>query len=341
MNKNEEHEKNVNKEFEQQASTTTADGKEVNPEDTQFTPEGKISSLGKVDPLRGRGMTSPDDPEIKRIQSLAGYIEFDISQLPSGGRFYRQDLQLHIRPARVGEIRDFSTMDENNLKDIDDKLNNILMMCTKVSYGKATGSYRDIMEEDRIYVLLSIRELTFKEGEAMLMLKGKSHDCPQRASADTIELRTNNLDFQDEDELVAKYYDQENKCYTVQTKSYGEIKLAPPTIGVMRCVTDYIRKREEDGKNWDKSSLQVLPYIQREWRGWKDNDIFAAVTEFQGWDASKFSIIFRLAEKMKIGVKPELKYNCSGCGTEVLAPLEFPDGLKSLFLIPDISGELL
>ena len=58
-------------------------------------------------------------------------------------------------------------------------------------------------------------------------------------------------------------------------------------------------------------------------------------------NASKYSVIFRLAEKMKVGVKPELKHICPGCGTEVSAPLEFPDGIKSLFVIPDISGELL
>ena len=173
------------------------------------------------------------------------------------------------------------------------------------------------------------------------MLKGKPHDCPTRGATDSIELRTTNLDFQEEDQLVAKYYDNENRCYSVQTKSHGVLKLAPPTIGVMRAVTSYIRSREEENKNWDKSSLQILPYIQREWRGWGSKDIFLAVTEFQGWDASKYSIVFRLVEKMKIGVKPELIYNCSGCGTEVLAPLEFPDGIKSLFVIPDISHELL
>jgi hypothetical protein len=332
------HEDNIKKEFEQSqgADTDTVEASEV-----QRTPDGKISSLGKVDTRKGRGVTPVDDPEIKRIQELVGYIEFDLAQLPSGGKFYRDDFQIHIRAARVGEIRNFSTMDENHLKDVDDKLNDILLMCTKLTFGKSVGSYKDILEEDRIYLLLAIRELTFKDGEAKLMLKSKTHECPTRGSVDKVELRTENLDFQLPEEQVMRYYDEENKCYAIQTKSYGEIRMAPPTIGVMRAVTNYITKREEEGTSWDKSSLQVIPYIIREWRGWTDRDIFATVTEFQGWEASKYSVIFRLAEKMKVGVKPELKHICPGCGTEVSAPLEFPDGIKSLFVIPDISGELL
>jgi hypothetical protein len=337
-----EHEENLKKEFARAEGLDGVQDVEASDE-TSRTPEGKISSLGKVDPLKGRGVTTKDDPEIQRLQSLQGYIEFNLENLPSGGRFYRKDLEIHIRAARVGEIRDFSTMDENNIKDVDDKLNSILMMCTQIKFGKSVGSYKDLLEEDRIYLILAIRELTFKEGEAKLMIKTGKTECESStcSAPEKIELRTSNFEFQEEDELVGRYYDPEGRCYTIQTKSYGDIRMAPPTIGVMRAITTYIRKKEEEGKKWDKSSLQILPYIQREWRGWGDKDIFSTITEFQGWDAGKFSLIFRLAENMKVGVKPELKYPCSGCGAYASAPLEFPDGIKSLFVIPDISGELL
>lgn len=303
----------------------------------------KVTSLGKVDTSRSMGITSPDDPEIKRIQELAGHITLDLLQLPSGGRFYREDFEIHIRAARVGEIRDFSTVDEENLKDVDDKLNSILVSCIKVMYGAQKGSYRDILEEDRIYVILAIRELTFKNGEAKILMPVGKKKCgtPSCKSQDNMELRTENLQFNNVDELVESYYDQVNRCYTVTTKSHGELVLAPPTIGVMRAITDYIRKREEENKSWDKSSVSILPYIQREWRGFNEREIFSAMTNFQGWDTGKYSLVYRLIEKMKIGIKPEFVYACQSCGGEVTVPLSFPGGVKSLFIIQDISSELL
>lgn len=117
--------------------------------------------------------------------------------------------------------------------------------------------------------------------------------------------------------------------------------MAPPTIGVMRAITDYVRDKEEKGQPWDKSMLSILPYLQREWRGWTEKDIFAAITSFQGWDSTKYSIIYRLAEQMKIGVKPEMNFPCQSCGEEVTVPLSFPGGIKALFIIPDITSELL
>jgi len=50
-------------------------------------------------------------------------------------------------------------------------------------------------------------------------------------------------------------------------------------------------------------------------------------------------VIYRLAEKMKIGVKKTLKMELDGEITK--APLDFPGGIKSLFIISDLAGELL
>jgi hypothetical protein len=307
------------------------------------TKEEKITSLGKVDMTRGSGITSPDDPEIKRIQELTGHIRLNLSLLPSGGRFYREDFEIHIRAARVNEIRDFSTIDEENIKDVDDKLNSILVSCTKIMYGSQRGSYRDILEEDRIYVILSIRELTFKNGEAKIMMPVGKKKCSVASCKpqENVELKTENLQFNHVDELVEKYYDSVNRCYTIPTKNYGELTIAPPTIGVMRAITDYIRKREEENKSWDKSSLAILPYVQREWRGFNEREIFSTMTAFQGWDTGKYSLVYRLIEKMKIGIKPEFIYKCQSCEGEVTVPLSFPGGIKSLFIIQDISSELL
>ena len=41
----------------------------------------------------------------------------------------------------------------------------ILITCTRVMVGEKTMSYQDLLEEDRIHVILEIRELTFPQGE--------------------------------------------------------------------------------------------------------------------------------------------------------------------------------
>jgi hypothetical protein len=100
--------------------------------------------------------------------------------------------------------------------------------------------------------------------------------------------------------------------------------MAPSTIGILRAITEYIIEREENNKNYDKSTLAILPYLQREWRGWTEKCIFAKITSFQGWDSTKYTIVYRLAEGMKIGGKPEMVFPCKSCSEEVTVSLTFP-----------------
>ena len=298
-------------------------------------------SLGHVDVTRNAGhQIDENDPEYIRMKEFAGFIDLPLENLPSAGRFYRDDFRIRIRPALVKEIRNFSMIDEKNIQDVDEKLNDILVSCVKVSFGESMGSYKDILEEDRLYVILSVRELTFKNGENKIMMQA-SKKCECGGCADAYELKTDNIQCYTPDESVEKYYDSTIKGYRILTKSYGEIIMAPPTIGVMRAITDWARKKEEEHKTWDKSLFQLVPYLIREWRGFDERNIMAFATNIAGWDAKKFAVVFKMAEKIKVGVKPEFTYTCEKCGGTVTVPLSFQDGIRSLFVISDITDELL
>ena len=324
---NTDHEENVKKEFEESEGILET--------------SSKVVDLGEVQPHKTQ-RTTADDPEVKRLNELTGYLKLDSALMPSGGRFYRDDLEIHIRPARTGEIRDFSMMDEASIHDADSRLNDILSSCTRVMFGTQRGSYKDIIEGDRIYIILSIRELTFKEGEFKLMMPVKTGcDTAGCESQESTELRTTNLQFHEEVETLGKYYDHESKGYVIQTKNNGNFTMAPPTIGVMRTVSEYGREQLESGANWDKSLVAILPYLHREWRGLTSTAIFSQITNLQGWGSTKYSIAYRLAERMTVAVKPEMIYPCDSCGAEVTVPLTFPGGIKGLFVIHDIDSELL
>ena len=280
-------------------------------------------SLGTVD-IPQTGIT-----ERSNLESMLNYIKLDLTSFPSGGRFYPTDMSIHIRAAKVMEIRDFSTIDETNIFDIDEKLNNMLIKCSRIKLGNNLGSYKDIIEEDRIFVILSIREYTFAQGESTLNLNATCTACEHD---NTFDLKTANLQYHEEDKKLTKSYSAEHRCYVIHTKTLGDIKMSPPKIGIMKEVTGYIKEREQKKLKWDKSFFQVIPYITLDWKGFNKNAIGNALIDYQGWTKGKYSLIFKKAEIMKVGVKQELSYSCANCGEEVKVPIEFEGGLKSLFL---------
>lgn len=286
-------------------------------------------NLGKVDMDRYNPQKAQD------ANVYLGYHTIDQTGLPSGGRFYPEDTTISVRAAKVGEIRNFSIVDETNLVDMEEKLNYIVKNCVRIQSGKKKLSYKDILEEDRFYILLSIRDLTFPEPENKLMTKARDKD----GLDFDVEISAKYFQLSTIPEDIEKYYSHETRSFMVETKSFGVIEMAPPTIGIMEVVTDYIKTKQINGGQWDQSFLQILPYIQKDWRGFNEKSIFQGEIDFQGWSERKYMLVYRLAEKMRVGIKPEMLVQHED--EEVLVPINFRDGLKSLFIISDITGELL
>jgi hypothetical protein len=273
--------------------------------------------------------------EAQEAEVVLGYHSVNAIDMPSGGMFYPEDIKIQIRAAKVAEIRHFSSVDEQNVFDADEKLNYILESCTQITSSKRRLSYKDLLEEDRFYLILSIRDLTFPEPEAKLTVDHVS----KKGDKHQIEISKDNFTYFKIPETLDKYYDSERKTFMIETKSFGTIEMRPPTIGIMQKMTAYIQDRQEKKEKIDQSVLQVMPYMVSEWRGFTDKEIFKFEVEMNGWSSKKFSLIYKLAEQMKVGVKPNMEVQIGDAVEEV--PIGFRDGIKSLFIVQDFASELL
>ena len=295
--------------------------------------ENEIVNQIKENGLGKASMAAIKNEEASSANLHLGWVDLSIEELPSAGRFYNSDAKIKIRAAKVAEIRHFSTIDEENIIDADEKLTAIVNSCTQTSGTKFSA--KDILEEDRFYIILSIRDLTFPEPEMKLSVKhqdknGESHD---------IEVKREYFDFFKIPGEIEKYYNEERRTFVIQTKSFGNIEMRPPSLGVMAQVTKYIRERQQKNMNIDQSLIQVLPYLVSDWRSFNAKSIFDLEVDMSGWDHRKYSLVYKLAEQMRVGIKPEMVVPIGDDMEDV--PINFRDGIKSLFIVQDISGELL
>lgn len=311
-------------------NSTPAMGDRVDPIVQPEIEQPKITSLGKARDYVNR---ENDEPAV-----LPGYVEIWPANFPSQGLFYNKELRFFIRAAEVKEIRHFSTINEQDPFSIDEALNEIVKSCLMLRLPGRQMSFKDLKEEDRIFIIMAIRDLTFSKGENNLVLKPVCKECNHE---NELQINNNTFERTDLSEKILKYYNEETRLFEVQTKSSGTIKIAPPSIGVMSEVTKYIRKTNEEGRKIDQSFIKVLPYMVQEWRGFTESTIKNLEVEFMSWNATKYQTMNTLVDLCRVGVKETLHMECAKCGSEVTTPISFPGGIKSLFVISDISGELL
>lgn len=298
------------------------------------------------------GNIRPEETSIKEQKTTEtsplelGWKNLPMRMLPSKGLFYPEGARIAIRPSEVREIRQFSTIDEDDMLDIDNKLNFILDSCCKIKFSENGGlvSYKDLKQEDRFFVVMAIRDLTFVKGENRIIINtDKGCSTKGCSGMDKVELRTGVLSNYEIDDNLMKYYSSSERIFIFPIRRIGKnIKMSPPSIGVTRAISNFVKESVKKGEYVDESFIKVAPFYFNDWSGLDYIKIKEGmITSMEEWTKEEFSAYLGLSEKIRIGTNLKLKLNCDTCGEgEVTAPIYFPYGFRSLFVISDIFGEL-
>ena len=304
---------------------------EANPTQNQQSVQNQTNNLGKVNVTR-TPMGLEND-----------WKNIPVTNLPSKGFGYPEGIEIAIKAAGVKEIRQFSTVDEDDRIDLDDKLNAILSKCMKIRWNGGFLESYDLWYEDRFYIIMSIRDITFIRGENKILLPvTKNCTKPDCNVPDMLELRSNLLDSFVVDQEILKRYSKESYSFKFVPKDGSqEMDLYIPTVGVTTICRKILADKRRKGKNFDESFAKVASFIIPDWRG-LDESVYdqyeRASTE---WTPLQFSIADQITEKINFATKSRIYSKCESCEGEVTADISFPGGYRSLFVISDIFSQLL
>ena len=219
-------------------------------------------------------------------------------------------------------------VDDNNYYDIVEKMNDMLSSCVRIKYSDGTiGSYLEIRDPDRFYLIFLIRELTFQQGSNLTT----NTNCTCGTEIN-IELKRANFKFYEINEKLQKYFDNENRCFKFETKNNKTYNLSPPTIGLQKSFTEYIIKENAEKRKPNLSFLKIIPFMLYDRTSISLEGITTKLNEYQNMDDISFQFLNSAVEKMSFGIKESMK-KCNQCGLEVHTENLFPNGPSAIFLV--------
>jgi hypothetical protein len=286
-----------------------------------------------------RHLEGIENPETKVVQPKVNidtnsrasdihYFAFDVKEFPAG-IFYPPGTTIQVRPAQVKEIQAYSMVDDNNFYDIIEKMNDMLSSCVRIKYMDGRiGSYLELKDPDRFYLIFLIRELTFQQGSSLTTTTNCT--CGSEIS---IELRRQNFIKHETSEKIEKFFDPQSMCFRFVLKNGKTFNLAPPTIGLQKSFTEYIVKENNEKKKPNLSFLKVIPFLLVDKTSISIDGIKAKLNEYEKMDDISFQFLNSAVEKMSYGIK-KLRKVCE-CGLEVHTDMIFPNGPSALFVVHD------
>jgi hypothetical protein len=267
------------------------------------------------------------------IGNQLGWIPLPVKDLPTQGLFYPVDTAIAIRAANGGEIRHWSTLQEEDLAALDDMLNYVIERCVTIKSGtdNVRLSWKDIKEVDRFYILLAIHELTFAEGENKLQVK--------ITDTKKLDVRKEMVNYITLDPKLMQYYDEVERCFVLKFKTGRVVKLDLPCIGVTQWLKNYVIRKRNSQEYIEEDYLSYAPFIIRNWRGLSEDLYVQHVEDSRKWDVATISLLVYVKKLFADAINPVIRFTDDG-GMEQVVPLNFQGGVKSLFLISDPFGQL-
>ncbi len=287
----------------------------------------------KVEPVKSLGKARKfTDEEERPIMADMGYKNIPLENLPSAGMFYPAGTQIAVRAASVAEIRHWSTIDEEDLLAVDDMINYVIERCCKLKIPGSSSSWKDIKDVDRFYIIFSIREFTFKDGENKIFIS--------TGEGDKVEVRKEMIRYFTLHPKLEKYYSAQKNNIELKLKTGETIDVHMPSIGITQFIKNYIRGKQQQQLQFDQAFIKYASFLFGDWRTLTQGSYEKAVRDSANWSLQKLSILSKMTDYLGDGIKPELLYNTPS-GMEVTAPLNFEGGIKGIFLISDIFDELV
>ena len=156
---------------------------------------------------------TPQEPDVSEATSR--WQDLPLQSLPLG-KLYHPGFRIEFRAAEVEEIQHFSTIENTNAYDIRNKLNDLLNACVRVTLpNQKLGSYLDLKIGDRLFLIYTIREITFQKGPMLTIpVTCSNKKCKTEFQ---IELVRQHLEMHSEQDEVWSFYQPQYQSFIFNT----------------------------------------------------------------------------------------------------------------------------
>lgn len=289
-----------------------------------------------MSPMR-QSMIGAEDSNYGEISG--GWIPIDRREMGIRSMFYPEDWEFRVKPATVEAIKNWSSIDEENISVTNRVFNEIMKQCVSIYTPTGKLPWSKVNSWDRFWFILKVREYTFVKGEAEL---NYDEECPYCDQTVFYDLKAKNLDYEfPDDEVVKNHYSIEERCWHIDPREYDldrmPVKLYVPTLEKDDAILQWAIRENEKGKNLNEPFVRFLPWMLS--KAPKDEQVLEKFIKeckrvFDSWDIDMFNFMDEVLKNIQLTPSEKLKAVCPNCGEEVHSSVRFQNGVKSLFAIP-------
>lgn len=301
--------------------------------------EAKLKALDSATPQENLG--NQKDSIVEVVDPIAGWQDIKRDIIPYEGRLYSTKYRFQVKPASVGTIKHFSSMDEDNPLSVNDALTYVLSNHIRVLDGNRLLDPLDVIyEHDRFFFVMLVHVYTGSTTALKFPTSCKvDSTCGHKQDA---VITPYNLKVKELEEKAWSYLNPELGKFVVETKTLGKFTFKPLTLKISGEITEFIMAQRKESNDIDKMFLTMAPFLNFEDRlpGQSMKEFYQKYLQLTD-SSRKITLLDRLEKMLSPQQLAEIEVTCEKCSRPFRAPISSLAGLRDIFFVDDIDGELL
>lgn len=272
---------------------------------------------------------------VEEANVASGWIPINREEMGIRSMFYPEEWEFFVKPATVQAIKNWTSIDEERLDQVNKVFNEVIKMCVKIdTHSKDCAGWAQINSWDRFWFILKVREYTFTTGESKIEFTDACSECSEDI---TYTLTSDNLFYEfPDDDLIEKYWG--DGVWTIDPREYDvewdPIVLHTPKLGKDEAIIDWATARGRNGQKIDENFIEMLVWMLNKPSKdpqMLDRQIQKIYAEYKSWTVDMHSFMKDVVKNITINPSEKLRQTCPHCSMEATSTVQFPNGIKELF----------
>jgi hypothetical protein len=277
--------------------------------------------------------------ERETVKVSDGWIPINRDDMGIRSQFYPENWEFFVKPATMNAIKNWTAIDESKPDQVNKVFNEIIKQCVKIDTHSIQGAgWGHIKSWDRFWFILKVREYTFTDGDNKIEFEDECTECGQPID---YKLSANALHYEfPDDDLIQNYWNGSE--WVIDPSEYDvdhePITLYTPTLGKDSAIIEWATAKAHANQKIDETFIEFLIWLLD--KPSKDMQMFdrqikKIYKEYKMWDVDMFAFMKDVIKNITINPSENLSTRCPHCGQETVSGVQFPNGIKALFVDSD------
>jgi hypothetical protein len=272
------------------------------------------------------------------ISPIDGWIDIKKDDISYNARLYPASYRFQVKPVTAGTAKYFAALDETDALSVNDALTYVIDNHVRILDGnRKLPTVDTLYEHDRFKFVMLVH--LYSGAPTTLSYTGScTHNKCRREQA--IDITHDKLQYSQLSDKALSWLNETTGYFVIPTKTMGVRHYRPLSLAEASESVMFIESQKRKGLQIEALFTKLAGFFMHDKTMGETIESIYKRYLHATQDLKEVSLLQEIADNINVGQTFDITTDCKGCKNPFNSKITSVAGIRNIFLVHDISGEL-